>query len=318
MRRVCLLGGTGFVGKHLVHRLLELGWTVRILTRRREQHRDLLVIPQLELISVNIYDQEQLNAQLAQCEVVINLIGILNEIGNDGAGFRKAHVELTQKIITACQQNQIQRLLHMSALNADAKQGTSHYLRTKGEAEDLVHAVPDLAVTSFRPSVIFGEDDSFFNRFARLLRLPSPIFLLPSGQTRFAPIWVNDVIEAMILTIDATQHYGQRYNLCGPSIYTLQELVAYTAKLIGVNRKIISLGEQKSYPIARIMEFIPGKPYSIDNYHSSRVDSICGENNHLQQLGITPHTIEAIMPQHFKATTVKSLYSSWRGQARRD
>jgi len=176
MRRVCLLGGTGFVGKHLAHRLLELGWTVRILTRRREQHRDWLVLPQLELISVNIYDQEQLNAQLAKCEVVINLIGILNEIGNDGAGFRKAHVEVTQKIITACQQNQIQRLLHMSALNADAKQGASHYLRTKGEAEELVHAVPDLAVTSFRPAVIFGEDDSFFNRFARLLRLPSPIF----------------------------------------------------------------------------------------------------------------------------------------------
>jgi len=318
MRRVCLLGGTGFVGKHLAHRLLELGWTVRILTRRREQHRDLLVLPQLELISVNVYDQEQLNAQFAQGEVVINLIGILNEIGNDGAGFRKAHVELTQKIITACQQNQIQRLLHMSALNADAKQGTSHYLRTKGEAEDLVHAVPDLSVTSFRPSVIFGEDDAFFNRFARLLRLPSPIFLLPSGETRFAPIWVNDVIEAMILTIDAAQHYGQRYNLCGPTIYTLQELVTYTAKLIGVNRKIISLGEQKSYPIARIMEFIPGKPYSIDNYHSSRVDSICGENNQLLQLGITPHTIETIMPQYFQATTVKSLYSSWRGQARRD
>ncbi len=319
MRRVCLLGGTGFVGKHLAHRLLELGWLVRILTRRREQHRDLLVLPKLELISVNIDDQAQLNAQLAQCEVIINLVGILNEMGNDGAGFRQAHVELTQKIITACQTNQLKRLLHMSALNADAKQGTSHYLRTKGEAEDLVHAVPDLQVTTFRPSVIFGEDDSFFNRFARLLRLPSPLFLLPSGQTRFAPIWVNDVIEAMILTIDDIQHHGQRYNLCGPTTYTLQELVAYTAKLIGIKRKkIISLGEQKSYKMARLMEFIPGKPYSIDNYHSSRMDNVCGENNHLLQLGITPHSIEEIMPQYFQATTVRSLYSYWRCQARRD
>jgi NADH dehydrogenase len=319
MRKVCLLGGTGFVGKHLANRLLELGWQVRILTRRREQHRDLLVLPKLELVAANIYDQPQLNAQLAQCEVVINLIGILNEIGNDGAGFRRTHVELTQKIITACQTNQIQRLLHMSSLNADAKQGTSHYLRTKGEAEDLVHTVPNLFVTSFRPSVIFGEDDSFFNRLARLLRLPSPIFLLPAGQTRFAPIWVNDVIDAMILTIDDAQHYGQRYNLCGPNVYTLQELVAYTAKLIGAKRKkIISLNERKSYNIARIMEFIPGKPYSIDNYHSGRVDSICGENNHLLQLGITPHTLEAIMPQYFQATTVRSLYSNWRCQARRD
>ena len=318
MRKVCLLGGTGFVGKHLANRLLELGWQVRVLTRRRERHRDLLVLPKLELVAANIYDQQQLNAQLAPCEVVINLIGILNESGNDGAGFRRAHVELTQKIITACQTNQIQRLLHMSALNADAKAGTSHYLRTKGEAEDLVHAVSNLFVTSFRPSVIFGEDDSFFNRFARLLRLPSPLFLLPAGQTRFAPIWVNDLIEAMILTIDDAQHYGQRYNLCGPKVYTLQELVAYTAKLIGKRKKIISLDERKSYTMARMMEFIPGKPYSIDNYHSGKVDSICSENNQLLQLGITPHTLEAIMPQHFQAITVRSLYSNWRCQARRD
>jgi NADH dehydrogenase len=123
----------------------------------------------------------------------------------------------------------------------------------------------------------------------------------------------------MILTIDDVQHYGQRYNLCGPTTYTLQELVAYTAKLMGIKRKkIISLSEQKSYTLARLMEFIPGKPYSIDNYHSSRIDSICGENNHLLQLGITPQPIEVIMPQYFQATTVRSLYSHWRGRARRN
>mgnify|MGYP003572058076 CR=1 FL=1 len=318
MRKICLLGGTGFVGKHLIHRLVKTGWQVRVLTRQREQHRDLLVLPSLELVSTDIYDQNQLQEQLAGCEVVINLVGILNEIGNDGAGFRKAHVELPEKVIAACQANNIKRLLHMSALNADAKHGTSHYLRTKGEAEDLVHAAENLQVTSFRPSVIFGEDDSFFNRFATLLRVPSPLFMLPSGHAKFAPIWVNDVVEAMLQTIDNPKHYGQRYNLCGPKVYTLQEIVAYTAKLMGVKRYIMPLGDKGSYLAGRFMEWVPRKPYSRDNYHSSQMESVCGDNNHLPQLGITPYAVETVMPKYFANATFRGLYSTFRSQAGRD
>jgi len=317
MRKICLLGGTGFVGKHLANRLFQMGWQVRALTRQREKHRELLVLPTLELVSTDVYDQEQLNVQLAGCEAVINLVGILNETGSDGAGFSKAHVELPKKVIAACRENNIKRLLHISALNADAKQETSHYLRTKGEAEDFVHAAEGLHVTSFRPSVIFGEDDSFFNRFAALLRVPSPLFMLPSGHAKFAPVWINDVVEAMVQTIDNPQHSGQRYNLCGPKVYTLQELVAYTAKLMGVKRYVVPLGDKSSKVAARVMEWVPGKPYSRDNYNSSKMDSVCAGNNHLAQLGITPHAVESIMPKYFVVSTPRELYSTFRYQAGR-
>ncbi|RKZ82910.1 MAG: complex I NDUFA9 subunit family protein [Candidatus Parabeggiatoa sp. nov. 1] len=317
MRKICLLGGTGFVGKHLINRLNKMGWQIRVLTRQREQHRDLLVLPHLELVSASVYDQKQLSEQLAGCEAVINLVGILNESGKKGAGFRKAHVELPQNVVAACLDNNIKRLLHISALNADAKNGTSHYLRTKGEAEDFVHAAEGLQVTSFRPSVIFGDGDSFFNQFAGLLRLPSPLFMLPSGHAKFAPVWVDDVVAAMVQTIDSPEHFGQRYNLCGPKVYTLQELVGYTAKLMGLKRYIMPLGDKSSYIAARFMEFAPGKLYSRDNYLSSKMDSVCGDNNHLPQLGITPRAVETIMPRYLTASTPRELYSTFRHQAGR-
>jgi NADH dehydrogenase len=318
MRKIGLLGGTGFVGKPLINRLIKMGWQIRILTHRREKHRELCLLPQIELVSANIHDQEELNKQLACCEVVINLVGILNEAGNDGSGFRKVHVELPEKLIIACHNNNIKRLLHISAMNADAEQ-KSHYLRTKGEAEDLFHAAQDLQVTTFKPSLIFGEGAPFFNRFAALLRVPTPIFMLPLAETKFAPVWVNDVGEAMVKTLDNPESYGQRYNLCGPKTYTLQELVAYIAKLIRVKRQILPLKEKHSHWIARFMDKLgPTKPFSLDNFHSSQVESVCGKNNHLLQLGITPRAIEIIMPKYFSnASTPRELYSTFRQLASR-
>ncbi|MEK8018479.1 MAG: complex I NDUFA9 subunit family protein [Candidatus Parabeggiatoa sp.] len=317
MRKICLLGGTGFVGKQLANRLFKMGWQVRVLTRRREEHRELLVLPTLELLSTN-YEQAQLNEQTRGCDVVINLVGILNESGHDGKGFHKAHVELPQKVIAACQENKIKRLLHISALNADATQKNSHYLRTKGEAEDLIHAVSDVHVTSFRPSVIFGEGDSFLNRFVSMLRVPSPIFMLPSFDAKLAPVWVNDVVRAMLEVVENPQYDGERYNFCGGSVYTLQELVAYLAKLIGVKRHIVPLGDKASYLAARVMEWVPGKLYSLDNYYSSQISNVCGHNNDLFKFGMTPHSVESIVPKYLAApTTHRELYSTFRYKAHR-
>ena len=318
MRKIGLLGGTGFVGKRLVNRLSKMGWQVRVLTRRLSPHRESL-LPSVELVTTDVYNQEQLNKQLAGCEVVINLVGILNETGNDGAGFQRAHVELSQNLITALRANNIKRFLFMSALNADAKQEKSHYLRTKGEAENLVHAAEDLHVTSFRPSVIFGENTPFLKVFTTLLHVPFPLFMLPSGHAEFAPVWINDVVEALAQTIDNPEHYGKRYNLCGPKVYTLQELVAYLAKLMEVTRYIMPLGDTASSLVARFMgKLVPGKPYSLDNFYSSLVPSVCGDNNHLVQLGITPRAMETVMPKYFSsASTPRELYSAFRVQAGR-
>ncbi len=318
MHNICLLGGTGFVGRNLANSLTKIGWHVRVPTQQRERHRDLLMHSNLELISANIHDQEQLNNLIADCEIVINTVGILNESSRDGNGFNKAHTELPQKIIAVCQANNVRHLLHISAINADVSKAPSNYLRTKGIGESLVHAADNLNVTSFRPSVIFGKDDSFLNKFATLLRVPSPIFMLPSAHAKMAPIWIDDVVSAMLQTIGKPEHYGKSYNLCGPTVYTLQELVVYTAKLLGVKRFIIPLGDKISHKMAQIMDFIPGKPYSVDNYQSATLENSCKNNNHLEKLGIVPHSLEEIIPQYFiAAKTQRESYSDFRNQARK-
>lgn len=296
-RTICMVGGTGFVGRHLAARLVQDRHHIKVLTRRRERHRDLLVLPGLQLIEADIHDPETLAREFAGCDVIINLVGILNERGHRGEGFRRAHVELPRKVVEACRQTGVTRLLHMSALGADAKEGRSHYQRTKGEGEDLVHAAEGIAVTSFRPSVIFGRGDSFLNRFAELLRITPYFFPLACANARFAPVFVGDVVEAFTLSLGRTATEGQRYELCGPRAYTLRELVEYTARLLGLKRKIIPLGNRLSRLQAEILEWVPGKPFSRDNYLSLQTDSVCS-GPFPPLFGIEPTPLENVAPSY--------------------
>ena len=239
---VCVLGGSGFVGMAVVAKLIKQGYHVRVLTRRRERHRELLVLPDVEVIEADIQHPPALEHYFRDRDAVINLVGILNEKGDDGLGFRRAHVDLAEKIVHACQHTGITRLLHMGALHADAKKAPSYYLRSKGEALELVHAARDLEVTSFCPSVIFGPGDSFFNRFASLLRLMPGVMPLACGNTRFAPVYVGDVAEAFVRSLNNPATYGKNYNLCGPHVYTLKQLVEYTAQQLGIKRRVLGLG----------------------------------------------------------------------------
>lgn len=163
MKTIIVLGGTGFVGQHLCAALARLGHRVRVPSRNPGRAKGMTVLPTVTVEKVDVYKQNELNVLCKNADVVINLIGILNEQGSRGSGFRQAHVTVAQKVITACLQNAVPRLLHMSALNADPTKGASHYLRTKGEAESYVHRHANAAthVTSFRPSVMFGMGDSF-------------------------------------------------------------------------------------------------------------------------------------------------------------
>lgn len=317
-QRVCMLGGTGFVGSHVAALLCERGHRVQILTRNRERHRDLLVLPNVQLIEANIYDTAALQDQLRGCDAVVNLVGILNEKGSDGSGFRRAHVELAEKVIKGCRDLGIERLLHMSALHADAERGPSHYLRTKGEAEKRVHAAASnrLYVTSFQPSVIFGPDDSFFNRFARLLKRTPLLFPLASPESRFAPVYVGDVARAFVESLERRDTFSQRYPLCGPRDYSLKQLVEYTARNIGVRRKISGLGPRASYWQARLLEWAPGKPMSRDNLASLSVPSVC-QHNGLPALGIDPTPLEAVVPQYLARRHARDFYDRFRAQARR-
>lgn len=311
--RICILGGTGFVGRHLAARLNRLGYRLRILTRNREKHRPLLVLPLAEVVEADVYDVPALKTQFQGCRTVINLVGILNEHGHSGNGFRKAHVELSRKVLDACKQSHVEQLLHMSALHADAARGPSIYLRTKGEAEDYLHTFHGkVHVTSFRPSVIFGPGDSFFNRFARLLKLTPWVFPLACARSRFAPVYVGDIVEQFVRTIGNADLHNKRIDLCGPKSYTLKELVEYTAQILQLKRRVIALPDSIALIQALLMDyFVPGKPFSLDNYHSLQIDSTC-------EHGITLTTgIESTVPGYLVNKTQRNRYNLFRRQARR-
>ena len=312
--RICLIGGSGFIGRHLAAQLIKSGYQVSVLTRRREAHRELLVLPNLQLIGSNIYDADALSAQLQGMDIVVNLVGILNE--RRRGDFQRAHVSLTQNIVNACRTASVKRLLHMSALKADTQNGPSQYLRTKGEGEAIALAATDLHVTVFRPSVIFGTDDQFFNRFAKLLALSPGIFPLACADARFAPVYVEDVAEAFVRAIHNPATFGQAYNLCGPKPYSLRELVEYTAKLTGHKRRIISLGNTLSWWQGFIMERLPGKPFSRDNYLSTRVTSLC-KSQFPAVFGIKPASIESVVPRYLGGRDVNARFSVLRKGAGR-
>lgn len=292
-RRVTLLGGTGFVGTQLSCRLAQEFDEVVLLSRHSQRSRTLRILPNVHVQQTDVHDEEKLKQALSGSDVVVNLVGILNDAGKNSANsFAGAHAELTRKVVDACTALGIKRYLHMSALNADADKGTSEYLRTKGEAEKTVKASKALNWTLFQPSVIFGEQDSFFNRFAGLLT-SLPVFPLACPDARMAPVYVGDVVDSMMSSINDTSTFNQSIQLCGPSDYTLQEIVEFTANTCGLKRKIIRLPDGLAKLQARVMEFVPGKPFSRDNYQSLQTDSVCQTGCDRQ-----PTSIQAIVPSY--------------------
>lgn len=295
--KICMLGGSGFVGRAIAARLSNAGHRVRIPTRAPAAHRDLTVLPGVVLIPGDVHRPDFLRAQFEGADVVINLVGILNERGRSGAGFRRVHVELPEKVAVACRAAGVRRLLHMSGLGA-AHDAPSHYLRTKAAGEDAAHAAaPEVRVTSFRPSTIFGPRDSFINRFARLLRLAPGVFPLACAGTRFQPVYVEDVARAFVASLETYRTFGARYDLCGPRIYRLRDIVAYIAALQGRRTRILALGDRLSRLQAAVLERVPGKPFSLDNYRSLTIDSVCGGTNALADVfGIAPTPMERVVP----------------------
>lgn len=296
-QRIGLVGGSGFVGTHLTHHLRNAGYQCRVLTRRAARHQDLQL--SAELRETDPYQASELLSALQGCDVVINLVGVLHP-GPKSRDFRMAHIRLTENLVEACHQLGIKRLLHMSALHSDQATGSSEYLRSKGEGENRAHTLgqPDIAVTSFRPSVIFGPGDSFLNRFARLLRIPGPL-PLACWNTRFAPVYVGDVAEAFTRAIPDKQTFGQRYELCGPDSYTLEQIVRLVASLTRRHKGVIRVPDWMARLQASLLQYAPGKPFTPDNYLSLQTDSVCTHNG-LLDLGITPTPMEPLARQYLQ------------------
>ncbi len=299
--RLCILGGSGFVGRALSARLVADGHEVLVPTRRYDKHRDLLVLPTLSLLQGDVHNPDFLASCCEDQDVVINLVGILNERGRNGRGFVRAHVALPEKLVAACRRAGVKRLLHMSALHASLT-APSHYLRTKAMGEDTAHrtAADGIAVTSFRPSVIFGPRDSFVNRFAGLLRLAPGVFPLACPDAKFQPVYVEDVVSAYVHALHDSKTHGQRYDLCGPKVYTLSQIVGYIAEQMGKHVYIVGLNRALSHLQAALLEFAPGKPFSLDNFRSLQVDSICASRAFPEVFGITPTPMEQVVPGYIE------------------
>ena len=298
-RSICVLGGSGFVGTHLCAALAREGWRITVPTRDPVRAQHLAPIPSLRLVAADVHDPSRLCALLAGKQAVVNLVGILNERGRDGSGFAHAHVGLVRKLVDACRRERVERILHVSALNADADRGVSHYLRSKGRGERVVREEcgDDLAWTIFRPSVIFGPRDDFVNRFARLLRaIPLGLPLARPGS-RFAPVWVGDVVAAMQRALADEATAGETYELCGPERFTLREIVVRVRDRLGLARAVVGIPDFAARLQAAVCDFVPGKPFSSDNYRSLLVDSVCQVNG-LARLGIKPQPFDAILPKY--------------------
>ncbi len=300
-----VLGGTGFVGSHLVPALVSEGYRVRVLTRRPHRHREMSTLAAVELVRCNVYDAQDLRRALAGCSAVINLIGILNE--SHRYSFNLVHVALPKKLVEICKQLKIPRLLHMSALNADSG-APSRYLRSKGEGENLAHATSggSLGVTSFRPSVIFGPGDSFLNRFAGLLKMTPGVLPLACARARFAPVYVGDVVEAMLKALVNPELIDKRVELCGPREYTLRSLVEKVAELTHRRVWVIPLPDWASRLQARVFGILPGKLFTTDNYQSMKIPSVCRE----QHPGRTP--LEAVAPQYLGDASCQARLQRYR------
>ncbi len=293
---VCVLGGTGFIGSALAARLAADGHAIKVLSRDPARHRELLVLPTLRLVRADVHEPAVLVREFRDCDVVVNLVGILNERGFGGRGFRRVHTELTGKVVAACKSAGVGRYLHMSALNADAARGPSHYLRSKGAAEDIVRreCATGPAFVIFRPSVVFGPGDSLLNRFARLLRLMPGVFPLACADSKFAPVYVGDVVEAFVRCLDDPRLARRSYELCGPDVLTLGDIVRLVARASGTRRLIVPLPRPLARIQAAIMDFVPGRPFSTDNYLSATVDSVCADDG-FGALGITPRSLRSML-----------------------
>lgn len=313
IKKICVLGGSGFVGSALVAKLDAAGYSVTVLTRRRDSAKHLFLLPNVSVVECNIMDDQALISALRGADAVINLIGILHQ--SRRLSFDMLHHQLPARLAKACVDLGIKRLLHMSSLQAD-KNAPSQYLRSKAAGEAVLLAfLQKLNITIFRPSVIFGRGDSFINLFARLIKL-LPVVMLAKPNAKFQPIWVEDVASCFVASIENTATYGQTYELAGPKIYTFRQLVQKVMDTLGIQRPIIGLNNVLSYTQAFMMELLPVKLMSRDNVRSMEVDSV-SHQPFPAVFGVEPTALEVVIPEYLVDLTSRGAYDRFRSSAAR-
>ncbi|VFR40313.1 NAD-dependent epimerase/dehydratase [plant metagenome] len=299
--RILILGGTGFIGRHLVARLSAAGHALTLPTRRLAHGRDLLVHPTATVLEADIHDEAVIAQLLPGHDAVINLVGILHSQRGKpyGADFERVHVLLPRRVAYACRTHGIGRFLHLSALGASPS-GPSMYLRSKGDGETAIRAAfqsPGAgSFTLMRPSVVFGPDDNFLNLFGRLARW-FPVLPVGGAKARMQPVYVEDLVLAMQAALTLPAAAGATYEVVGPHVYTLGELVSLAAAAAGHPRPVIALPDALARAQAMFFECLPGDPLvSRDNLDSLTVDNVATRPLSTE-LGVVPTPLEAVLAQ---------------------
>ncbi|MFM2399219.1 MAG: hypothetical protein RL341_1376 [Pseudomonadota bacterium] len=312
MKKILVVGGSGFIGRHVVAKLITAGYQVTVPTRHRERAGHLIMHPTIDVIQANVHEPAVLANLVAGQDAVINLVGVLHsKTGSPyGPEFAKSHVELPRSIIAAMQAAKVRRLLHMSALGASAD-GPSMYARSKAAGELLVRQSA-LAFTIFQPSVVFGPEDKFLNTFGRMAKL-LPLFPLAGASTKLQPIYVEDVAQAFVnaLVNDAT--IGNTYELAGPHAYTLKELVQFASlAATGKMRPVLPLPLGIGKLQAALFELLPGEPViSRDNVDSLKADNVATRDLD-PELGITLTPMEPIAMQYLRGQHPRTRFDTRR------
>ena len=295
---ILVIGGSGFIGSHIVAQLAATGRRVIVPTRRPHRTRHLTVLPTVQLVEADVYDPRALDRLVQRADAVINLVGVLHSSSGTpwGPAFEHAHVELPRRLVAACQRKGITRFLHMSALGAD-EHGPSMYQRSKAAGEKIISSATDLEVTTFRPSVVFGPEDKFLNMFAQLQAV-LPVLALGGVQTKFQPVFVGDVAQAFVQALENIDTIGQIYELIGPTVYSMKELLHLAGVYSGHPRPVIELPAALARIQAFMLEHVPGGPImSRDNLDSMKVDNVA-TGRHFTPPAWPPTPLEAVAPRY--------------------
>jgi NADH dehydrogenase len=317
VNNILVLGGTGFVGRCLCEKLVErLGSgnaRITVPTRYPSRSGHIQTLPMVEVVASSLRDDAQLRQLVHGRDAVVNLVAILHGSEDD---FRHVHVDLPIRLARACLAAGTRRVVHVSALGADA-QAPSKYLRSKAAGEAVLRGSL-LDVTVLRPSVIFGEQDRFMNRFAAL-QSAFPLMPLAGADARFQPVWVDDVADAIVCALQTPSSAGEVIECVGPAVHTLKELVQMAGRWSGHPRPVLELPNAIGWLQAAMLELLPGEPLmSRDNLDSMEISSIAsGQYPTLARFGIVPRSIESVMPTPLGRHAGPARLEPWRALARR-
>jgi uncharacterized protein YbjT (DUF2867 family) len=290
---VTVFGGTGFIGRHLVPLLIQHGATVRVAARRPERYVATGPAQAIETIQADVLDESAVIAAIETANVVVNLVGVLTETGKQT--YRALHVEGAQRVALAAKRQGVVRLIHISALGA-SWDSPANSDRTKAEGELAVRAIfPEATIV--RPSLVFGEDDHFFNSFAVMARRSLVLPLIGGGTTKFQPVAVADVTAGLIELLNRSETAGKTYEFGGPEVYSFRELLELLLATLNRRRLLLPIPIAIAKILAALLELVPDPPLTRDQVRLLKTDKVVsGREPTLADLGVHPRPLQAFLP----------------------